>query len=115
MSTYVLAVPPSTNSLFFNVKGRGRVKSTKYRAWIKAELLALIAQRAKPVTERASVAITIPKITRGDADNRIKPVLDLLVRAGILTDDGGKHVGAVSITFGDVQMMHVEIVPMVAA
>lgn len=114
MSTYVLSVPPSTNSLFFNVKGRGRVKSTKYRAWIKGELLALIAQRAKPVTERAAVSITIPKATRGDADNRIKPTMDLLVRAGILTDDSGKHVGSISVTFGDVQMIHVAITPMVA-
>lgn len=112
MTTYVLKVPPSANSLFHNGK-RGRFKTAKYTAWIKGELNALLDQRAKPVTERATVAITIPKVTRGDCDNRIKPCLDLLVRAGILKDDSSAYVGAVSMTFGDVQMMHVEITPMV--
>lgn len=115
MTTYVLSVPPSTNQLFVNRKSGGRFKASKYRAWIKGELAALLAQRARPVTGRSAVTITIPKGTRGDCDNRIKPAIDLLVRAGILADDSSAHLGAVSMTFGDVQMMHVSIEPMVTA
>lgn len=111
MTTYMLSVPPSTNSLFRYGKN-GRYKKAKYVSWINGELLALVAQRAKPFTGCASVSITIPKATRGDVDNRIKPTLDLLVRAGVLKDDSQAYVGTVSITFGDVQMMHVEITPM---
>jgi crossover junction endodeoxyribonuclease RusA len=112
---YNLSVPPSANKLFANVPGKGRVKASAYRKWIKGELLALVAQRAKPVIGRASVAITLPTGTRGDADNRIKPTLDLLVRAGVLADDGAKHVGSVSITFGKVTLMQVEVLPMQVA
>jgi hypothetical protein len=112
--TYVLAVPPSANNLFFNLRKGGRRKTAKYSAWIDGELKALIAQRAKPVAGRVSVSITIPNGTRGDADNRIKPCLDLLVRAGIIPDDAGTYVGAVSLTFDKVDMMHVCVEPMKA-
>jgi len=112
MPTFVLSVPPSANALFFNVKGRGRRKSHKYRAWIAGELKALVAQRARPVRGHVSITITLPKSTRGDASNRVKPAEDLLVRAGIIPDDSGKHVGSVTVTFGDVQMMHVQVEPM---
>ena len=49
--------------------------------------------------------------TRGDCDNRIKPVLDLLVRAGILVDDRSDYVSSVSISYDDVQMCHVSVTP----
>lgn len=106
---FTLSVPPSANKLFANVHGKGRVKASAYRAWIKGELNALIAQRAKPVGVRASVSITLPNTTRGDADNRCKATLDILVRAGVLTDDSRKHLASVTIGFGDVKMMQVEV------
>jgi Holliday junction resolvase RusA-like endonuclease len=103
------------NNLFHNLRNGGRRRTARYTSWIDGELKALTAQRAKPISARASVAITLPNATRGDCDNRIKPVLDLLVKAGVLADDSGKHVGAVSVTFGDVQMMHVAVEPMAVA
>lgn len=115
MTTYNLSVPPSANKLFANAKGGGRVKASAYRAWIRGELKALMAQRAKPIVGRAAVAITIPKGTLGDCDNRIKPTIDLLVRAGVLQNDSAKHLGAVSMTFGDVATMQVEVTAMAVA
>jgi crossover junction endodeoxyribonuclease RusA len=115
MTVFLLSVPPSGNKLFANASGRGRVKTSKYRAWIKGELNALIAQRARPVAAPASVSITLPRTVRGDCDNRIKGTVDLLVRAGVLPDDSRKHLTSVSVTFGDVKMMQVEVLPVPAA
>ena len=114
MTTYHLSVPPSVNQIFVNVPGKGRVKSAVYRKWIKSELVALMSQRAKPVVGRASVSILLPRSTPGDIDNRLKGTLDLLVRAEILPDDSGKYVGALSVTFADVPLMHVTVEPMAA-
>jgi Holliday junction resolvase RusA-like endonuclease len=74
-----------------------------------------MAQRARPIKGRAAVSITLPNGTRGDCDNRIKPAIDLLVRAGILADDKAKHLASVSVTFGDVKMMQVEVSEFAAA
>lgn len=95
--------------MYYNMPGKGRRKTRQYASWIQGELKALIAQRARPFTERATVSITIPNHTRGDCDSRIKATLDLLVRAGILKDDRSDFVKAVSVTFGDVQCLHVKI------
>lgn len=115
MAIFTLSVPPSANKLFANVPGKGRVKASAYRAWIRGELKALMAQRARPIGARASVAITLPNGTRSDCDNKIKATCDLLVRAGVLQDDSPKYLGSVSATFGDVKMMEVEVLPMVTA
>jgi Holliday junction resolvase RusA-like endonuclease len=111
MTTYILQQPPSLNAMYYNVAGKGRRKSHQYISWIRGELKALIAQRAKPFEGPAKVIITCPK-TRGDIDNRIKPTLDLLVRAGVLRDDRSDYVRLVEIKWAsDIQIMHVELLP----
>lgn len=111
MPTFVLSVPPTVNNAYVNLRAGGRRKSRAYCAWIRGELKALTAQRAKPVGRRAKVTITLPNATRGDCDNRIKPCLDLLVRAGVLTDDRSDFVSSVTAVFGDVQLCHVSVEP----
>lgn len=108
MAKYLLSPPPSANALFYNVSGAGRRKTRQYQSWIKNALKELMVQRARPFEGCAKVTITLPK-SRGDADNKIKPTLDLLVRAEILRDDSPSYVSAVTVTFGDVQQMEVEI------
>lgn len=108
MPTYVLTPPPSVNAMYYNVAGAGRRKTRQYQAWIRGELRALLAQRAKPVDGKATVKITLPK-SRGDIDNKVKPTLDLLVRAGVLPDDKQKFVSGISVSVGNVQMMHVQV------
>lgn len=109
MTTFVLSVPPSANKLFWNLPGKGRRKTRQYMAWQRGELKALIAQRAKPFEGLATVSITVPHHTRRDADNYAKPILDLLVRAGILRGDRSDSVRSISVSFSEVQCCHVKI------
>lgn len=106
MSGFIVTIPtpPSVNSLFGNrAKGRagkGRFVTKKYRAWRVEAGKELMTQRRKltPVSGAYRIYITLPKI-RGDADNRSKAVLDLLVSHGLTDDD--RHCRSV----------HVEVIP----
>lgn len=91
-----LEPPPSANHMFVNVKGRGRIKSVKYRAWRQAAVLSIYAQvpAALRIGGPVVVFIALPKKTRSDADNNIKPILDALVDSRRIDDD--RHV--VSVT-----------------
>lgn len=109
MPVYLISVPPSANALYANSKSGGRHKTKAYAAWTRGELKALLAQRAKPIGARAIIKITVPHNNRIDADNKIKPTLDLLVRAGVLADDSCKYVAEVSAAFGDVRECHVSV------
>jgi Holliday junction resolvase RusA-like endonuclease len=86
-----LPMPPSTNNLFVNVQGVGRVKGKKYTAWISAAKQWLTTQKrpAEPITYRINMDISVPRVKRGRADisNRIKAVEDICVTSRILKDD----------------------------
>ncbi|KAB7783452.1 RusA family crossover junction endodeoxyribonuclease [Methylorubrum populi] len=84
-------LPPSTNSLFANVVGRGRVKTPKYRAWRQQAALLIDVQRPGRMAGPCDVAIYLPPF-RGDIDNRVKPCLDVAVAAGIIADDGQRYL-----------------------
>jgi crossover junction endodeoxyribonuclease RusA len=85
--TITLPVPPSVNNLFNNRKG-GRYKTAAYEEWIELSGWELLGQRARSVRGTAvAVEIYLPWKLRGDIDNRAKPVLDLLVKHGIIDDD----------------------------
>jgi Holliday junction resolvase RusA-like endonuclease len=95
-----LPMPPSVNSMFGNnkrAKGRGRYRTDEYEQWIADATAALWQQRPRPVLGRCEVWIDIDDRRRGDADNRAKPVLDLLVKHGTLGGDSEKYVKRVSI------------------
>lgn len=104
------APPPSVNAMYFNRKPsvhkpagkvRGRGKTDRYQAWIRGEMNALLAQRARPVDWPVTIEITLPAKLRGDCDNRIKGCQDLLVRAGIIPSDSARFVHSVSISRGE--------------
>jgi Holliday junction resolvase RusA-like endonuclease len=97
MIEYVLPFPPSTNNLFLNSRGKGRILSPEYRAWKEQAGWQLKSQRPKPLGVRAFVQIDLDNRRKGDADNRAKPVLDLLVEHQVLAGDSKKHVRRVSI------------------
>lgn len=93
-----LPMPPSLNNAYENFQARSkktgkmvtrRRKSDEYDAWkntaIGCILQAVAADRriAGPVC----VAIALPEKMRGDVDNRIKPILDALVKSGRIDDD----------------------------
>jgi crossover junction endodeoxyribonuclease RusA len=96
-----LPIPPSANNLFVNARGRGRVKSREYTAWLAEAALAL--RGAEPVASPCSLEITI----RGgkgfrrcrDLDNTVKAIQDALVSAGVLAGDDVRHVQKLRATY----------------
>lgn len=98
--TLILPLPPSANSLFIQC-GRKRVLSSDYRAWRLIAGTQLVQQMPAGARQRPAVAgpvsvdIALPLKMRGDIDNRIKPLLDLLVEHDVMPDD--HHVHALSV------------------
>lgn len=111
MIEFNLPFPPSTNNLFINLRGRGRVKSPEYRKWRDQARLWLVAQGAGEFKGQAHVSIDLDDKERGDCDNRAKPVLDILVDHGILQGDSKKHVRRVSVGWEKLDGCRVTIRP----
>lgn len=86
----MIPVPPSTNALYTNVPGKGRVKTARYKTWItEAGWAAKVSAGPGNLPSfrgAVAVAIEVPRSSRIDLDN-IKAVPDLLVSLGIIADD----------------------------
>jgi len=83
-----LPLSPSTNNLFANRPGqRGRFPTARYKTWLQAAGWDVKAAGAIKVSGEIAVTISIPHDYTSDADNRIKAVLDLLVRHELIDDD----------------------------
>lgn len=84
-----LPFPPSTNNLFVNVKGRGRVKSARYAQWCTEAGWEAKRQRAGRVEGPYALHITAcrPDARKRDLANLEKPISDALTAAGIIEDD----------------------------
>lgn len=90
MTTILLdSLPPSVNSLFTNVTGKGRVRTDRYRVWANAMGWQLKAQRPEPVKGHIALEIVcVRKDNRKrDLSNFIKALEDLLVTHGVIEDD----------------------------
>lgn len=92
-----LLPPPSVNRAFRNVPGKGRVKTRDYRTWCNNAVKAIYAQvRAdRRVAGNVAVTVHLPAKMRGDIDNRIKGLLDALVKSQRIDDD--KHVTTLTV------------------
>ena len=81
-------VPPSLNMMFRNVTGKGRVKTQRYREWCAAA--GWDANGKGQCMGPFKLVLTLSTHSRrsnADLDNRIKPVLDLLVTHKVIEDD----------------------------
>lgn len=108
MGRVKLPRPISVNSLFANVKGKGRVRSQRYRVWVQNAI-----QVAKGIADGKAVAlprfdgpvrISIFVPDRGvkmDLDNAAKAYIDLLVHLGVIPDDSPKYVRGISLDWVD--------------
>ena len=94
-----LPFPPTLNTCFQNIPGRGRVVTPRYREWINEALWVLKSQRSVMHETEVSISIGLvaPDKRNRDCDNLIKPVLDLLVKGRVLKDDSQKYVRKVSV------------------
>lgn len=73
------------------MKGRGRVKTKEYTQWINTVLWELKAQnRSNMPVVNGYFGIEISfhrSMTKSDIDNLCKPIIDCLVKSGIVPDD----------------------------
>ena len=83
---FTLPICPSVNNLFINAS-TGRVRGAPYKRWCRDAGWSLREQGVVPVAGIVAMLIEAPLHRRRDVDNAIKPVLDLLVRLGVLVDD----------------------------
>lgn len=91
--TVDLPLPPSVNELTVNLKGGGRAKSAKYKAWLEeARWHVMTAWRAagKPEWPEGPMRVSLDLGIEGrvrDAGNCLKAVEDLLVKNLPVPDD----------------------------
>src|SRR4051812_30722336 len=98
---FTVPLPPPLNGLFFNVPGKGRVKSRRYREWIKEAGWAVAAARVGHIAGPVKVDILLPNSVRADTDAYFKALLDLAVRHSVIEGDNSKIVRSLSVGFGD--------------
>jgi len=83
-----LPLPPSLNNVFINrPDGKGRWPSRDYQRWRREAAQSLTLQSWDMPDQPYGVTIRVNIDHRSDIDNRVKPVLDLLVKHGVLTGD----------------------------
>ena len=97
-----LPIPPSTNNLFSSSRRGYRFKSRRYNAWLTEAGWILKVQRSRLIVGPVQVVIrATPKRRRRDADNLIKPLLDLLVSARVIEGDDWRTVRSVTAAWVD--------------
>lgn len=92
MTPLHLPFPPPLSACFTNAPKRGRVPTKRYKDWQEEALWQIKAQKVKPVAGRVTVYVRVvsPDKRNRDLGNLDKALADVLVRAGIIEDDGRK-------------------------
>ena len=101
--SYTVPMPPSTNNLHYNVPGKGRVRTNRYRTWARAAGNDILAQQRRHIGGPVFLTITLtPKPGRNlDASNAIKPLEDLLVDMGVIDADSREIVRKITVEWDD--------------
>ena len=91
MTTLRLPLPPSVNSLYANVPGKGRVRTKRYLTWLNAAGWAIKQTKPKPKKIKGNYSLWLycerPDRRRRDLGNMLKAIEDILVEHGIIADD----------------------------
>lgn len=85
---FTLPTPPSTNHLFKNVRGVGRVKASHYDDFLRMGVAAIRRQGIGKISGHVVAVIGVERMSdRADIDNRLKALLDTIVTAEVIDDD----------------------------
>lgn len=85
---FTMPTPPSTNALYRNARGKGRVKTAKYHDFVTMGVTAIRGQQVQPIPGHVLMVIGVERMSASaDIDNRLKAMLDTIVKAGIIKDD----------------------------
>jgi Holliday junction resolvase RusA-like endonuclease len=104
-------MPPSTNNLYWNVPGRGRVKTRQYDDWLHQCGLILKRQVVGRLIGRVDILIRLEdKHPNRDCDNTVKPICDLLKKVGAIMDDRAKFVRSVKAEWAPISGVEILIV-----
>lgn len=117
--TFLLPFPPTANHMWKHASRKGAGQhylSAKYRAWKDAAGKQLLVQRAKSIKGpvRVLIGLCSPTNHAWDLDNRIKPVLDLLVSHLVIEEDNTSIVRGIDITASDQIGARVTVIPLEA-
>lgn len=86
--TLTVPAPPSANKLFKSIDGGRRAKSKDYKDWLLHAGWQLRAQRPGHISGRVMLLIAVERLSHtADIDNRVKALLDLLVKNQVIDDD----------------------------
>ncbi len=96
--SFTLPTPPSVNELYKNVKGVGRAKTGLYDDMIRRGVAAIRNQRVPDVAGYVIAIFGVERMSlSADIDNRLKSMLDTIVKAGIIADD--RFVTAIAVSW----------------
>lgn len=110
--TFQIPMPPSTNNLFKNVKGVGRVKTKTYDDFTMMAVTAIRRQKVRPIAGYVVILFAFELASsQADVSNRIKAAEDAIVKAGVIDDD--RFVTAMMLTKVPAAngLAHVQIFP----
>lgn len=110
--SFTIPMPPSTNHLFKNVKGVGRVKTKAYEDFRLMAIAAIRRQRVHAIPGRVVMVWAVERNSlQSDISNRLKAAEDSIVKAGIIEDD--RFVTSHFITWAPKAngLAHVQIYP----
>jgi len=82
---FTVATPPSVNSLYRNVAGRGRVRTQRYNGWLNA--VGWDLEKLGRIEGPYEVEIRCAHDGRRDLDGYPKALLDALVKHNVTCDD----------------------------
>ena len=87
-ASFLVPWPPSVNKMRIAIRGR-LISAPEYRDWLVEAGAAVSGQNPDTFTGPVEVDIALgpPRKYKFDIDNRIKPILDLMVTLGIIEDD----------------------------
>lgn len=113
--TFILPLPPSSNSLFANSKRGGRFRTQKYDSWIMEAGAEINRQRPAKLVGPVTLKYEFkePSGRKFDLGNREKAATDLLVTHRIIQADDNTIVRGIDLRWADdIEGVRVTIEPL---